>query len=127
VSDATQQAVNINMNEFHRLERVHQRVLREMMRLEKRLENMEAALAGSVKPRQEPDLWPDDLDLSGGEVRVLDKNGNEVADVRITGPDLERWLANADIEPVRTTSKPAPIPGKNTESPGQPEQPEKPR
>lgn len=111
INDGTQQAVNINMTEFHRLEKFHQRVVRELMRLEKRMENMEAALAGSVTPRTEPDLWPDDLDLTGGEVRVLDKNGNEVADARITGPDLERWLANADIQPIRTTAPSKPIPG----------------
>jgi carboxyl-terminal processing protease len=44
------------------------------------------------------DLLPDELDLSGGLVEIRDESGAVVAQLRITGQGLERWLMEAPVE-----------------------------
>jgi carboxyl-terminal processing protease len=81
------------LQEAERLMRTRDRLLRELDRLDRRIE----VLGGSGGPAPDRDLWDDALDLVGGVVVVQDPDGNIVATLRITGPELERWLAGADV------------------------------
>lgn len=74
------------------------RLLRELVRLDRRLSAAESATPeGTPDPR---DLWPDDTDVRGGTVTVTDAEGNPIAVLEITGPDLERWLVDAGVRPA---------------------------
>jgi carboxyl-terminal processing protease len=98
LGDATQQASMVSSDELRRLERTHQRMLRAIVQLEERMNAIDSAVAGTTPASRTPDLWPDDLDLTSGAVEIFDKSGRKVADLRITGPELERWLLLADVE-----------------------------
>lgn len=88
--------------EARRLEQVRERLLREMERVERRLDALES---GAPVARGES-LLPENVSLSGGELIVHDGEGREVARLRITGEGLGRWLMDA---PVRK-GEPAPTP-----------------
>lgn len=83
--------------ELKALERARTRMTREFVRLEKRIETLESIAATGKTPAAK-DFWPDALDLTGGHVSVMDKDGKAIAKLKITGRDLERWLENADVE-----------------------------
>jgi hypothetical protein len=87
-----------------------ERLLRELERLDKRVEAME--LAASAKADEVGgvrDFWPDTVDLEGGTMEVKDKSGAVVATLRITGNNVERWLIDADVEKPKTAQiSPAP-------------------
>jgi carboxyl-terminal processing protease len=86
------------LDELARNELARERLLRELSRVQRRVNELEAVTkAGDVAPAD--DLWPDATDLTGGEVQVLDKDGRPISRLRITGPDLERWLIDAPVEP----------------------------
>jgi carboxyl-terminal processing protease len=90
-------------------EKLRERLLRELDRVERRLDALESGDSGELaKKAAPPSLWPDDLDLTDGHVQVLDKEGKLVATLRITGPNLEHWLVDAAVEPEK--DKPAPVP-----------------
>jgi hypothetical protein len=74
------------------------------------MDALDAGIAGNARASQMKDLWPDDADLRDGSVEVFDKSGRKVADLRITGPELERWLQLADVAPAPA---PTPPPGAN--------------
>ncbi|MGD9689923.1 MAG: S41 family peptidase [Phycisphaerales bacterium] len=82
--------------ELLRLERERERAGRFLDRLDERIA---AVAGGKVPPRNAPpaDLWPDATDLTGGRLEVFDKNGKLIARLDITGPDVERWLFDADV------------------------------
>ncbi len=102
INEATQQVAKINAAEKQRLERAEKGLSRELARVERRLERMEAASEGSgPRSMTELDLWPDSLDLTNGHIRVLDKDGTLVASLLITGRDVERWVASADVKPEK--------------------------
>lgn len=97
-TDASEQHGKLALAELRTLERARDRMTKEFARLDKRLETLEsAASAGKAAPKLE-DFWSDDLDLTGGMVDVRDKSGKVIAELKITGRDLERWLAFADLE-----------------------------
>lgn len=84
-------------------------LVRELTRVERRIEAArEATPDAAAEPR---DLWPDDRDPVGGSVVVTDAQGNTIATLTVTGPDLERWLIDAGVVPTE--------PGQS--DPGQPE------
>jgi carboxyl-terminal processing protease len=119
-SDAKQQFAAFSLAELQRLQKTHQRMLRAVVQVERRMEALDEAVAGAENTHKAPDLWPDQLDLTKGEVKVYDKDGKVIADLRITGPDLEQWLALADVEPV----KPAGASQAKSDSDGGEKQPE---
>jgi carboxyl-terminal processing protease len=78
---------------------MRERLLRELDRLDRRVESMEAASGRTAQDTvKDRDFWADTIDLEGGEVEVKDKAGNVVAKLKITGNNLERWLIDADVE-----------------------------
>jgi len=82
-------------DELRRARQTYDRIAKELVRLESRIAAMET---GAGAPEEAPaDLWADDLAIVGGKLRVLDKGGKVIAELDITGEDLERWLLNADV------------------------------
>lgn len=82
--------------------RGRERLLRELTRVEARIAALEAAVVDEAAVQAAAvDLLPDDRELVGGELIVRDAGGDEVARLRITGENLERWLIDAGVEPLR--------------------------
>lgn len=86
-------------------ERVHRRLLTDLRQVERRLETAESATAGTPTGspphgRKPLSLWDDTLDLRGGTLEVRGADGRPVTRLRITGPELESLLLEADIEPA---------------------------
>ncbi|MCC6661829.1 MAG: S41 family peptidase [Phycisphaerales bacterium] len=90
------QARAISMEELRRMEGVHERMIRELARLETRIESMEEGTGPDTTNPE--DFWPDATDLTDGSLIVKDKAGNVVATLKITGNNLERWLLDADVK-----------------------------
>jgi len=90
------------MAELVREQRRYELLERELDRVARRIDTLEAASAGADKP-MEIDPIPGDADLTGGKVLVYDKDGTVVATLDITGPNLDRWLIDA---PVKAAPKP---------------------
>jgi carboxyl-terminal processing protease len=74
--------------------RLRDRLEKELGKLDDKIESLETASGEQAK---RPDLWAD-TDLTGGHVDVYDKDGKVIARLKITGPDLERWLIEADVK-----------------------------
>lgn len=87
------------------LQDLQARLVRELSRVERRLSALDGAESGAPKPRR-ADLWPDAVDLTGGLIEIKDKNGAPVARLRITGPVVEPWLLDADVEPEPAAGRP---------------------
>lgn len=85
--------------ELARLRLTRERLERELSRLDARLESLAMASEGAAAPALR-DLWADDAAIEGGTLRVIGADGALVRELRITGPDLERWLIDADVEPA---------------------------
>ncbi len=102
----TQQSEKINLAEKHQLEVGRERILRELSRVERRLQTLDAVEVGdATTATQLTDLWPNETDLVGGHMDVFDKSGNLIRSLSITGPNLERWLIDADVKPSRCESR----------------------
>jgi carboxyl-terminal processing protease len=85
-----------SVEELRRLRLVQERISREQTRIARRV----LALQGSTDAKdagKDRDFWADDLDLTGGKIQVLDKDGKPVTTLDITGRNLERWLLDADV------------------------------
>lgn len=101
VSELSDQHGRIAMHELKALEKTRDRLGREFARIDKRIDTLEG-IASTGKGSSEPaDLWGDKVDVTGGRIEVFDKSGKRVAELKVTGRDLERWLAMSDIEPVK--------------------------
>jgi len=103
ISDAKQMAGKLAERELHDLTKARKLLGLEFARLEKRIGAIErvAVQGGGDALKPEPkDLWSDTLDLTGGQVKVFDKDGHVVATLDVTGRDVERWLLNADVKPM---------------------------
>lgn len=98
VSDVEQAGGAIAASELERLEKSRELMGLEFARIEKRIAALEAAAAGGPEAPRRLDLWPDDIELTGGELVIRDKDGKPVATLKITGQDVERWLLQADVE-----------------------------
>lgn len=82
-------------DEARRLRLAADRLNKELLRVENRLSALDR---GEPTPAESRDLWGDGVRVAGGRVTVTDKNGVTVAELDITGEDLERWLAEADLK-----------------------------
>ena len=85
--------------DLERLDRSRQALLRDLALLERSARRHESAGIALDEP---VDLWPDDADLAGGRIEVFDARGNRIAQLSITGDDLERWLQASGVEPTET-------------------------
>lgn len=85
----------VETEELRSLVRARDRMLREIERVQRRIEAMEA-----VVEKPEADLWDDETDVTGGRLKVYNADGELIQRLRITGPDLRRWLIDAGVEPV---------------------------
>lgn len=94
----------LELAELQREQRRYQLLERELERVGKRMDAL-SSVADASKAK-EADPIPGDADLTGGKVLVYDKDGKVVATLRITGPELDRWLIDAPVEPeVKVESK----------------------
>lgn len=83
--------------ELERAEDIRDRMLRELVRLDRQIE---ALAAGADKDSSAPDTLLPDADLTGGTVKIFDADGKEIGELRITGPDLGSWLEGGPLEPA---------------------------
>ncbi len=86
----------VAMEEIARIERVRDRLLRELDRVDRRVEALSGLMPEDAAGAER--LIPEGIDLSGGEVIVRDRDGKEIARLRVTGPGLERWFVDAPME-----------------------------
>lgn len=84
--------------ELERAEDIRDRMLRELVRLDRQIE---ALAAGADKDAATPDTLLPDADLTGGTVKIFDADGKEIGELRITGPDLGTWLEGGPLEPAK--------------------------
>jgi carboxyl-terminal processing protease len=112
LSDVEPQQNAIAANEIKTLEKIRERMSKEFVHIEKKIETLDAVASLPKEKAKDADFWPDSVDLTGGLVEVKDKDGKVIADLKITGRDLERWLAFADLEKQKqetpTASAPTP-------------------
>lgn len=87
-----------------------ERLLRELTRADRRIDALEVAAPQGPDVLAAKDLWPDELDLRGGTIQVRDKAGAVVADLEVTGRDIERWLMDADVRKRAATDPAVPAP-----------------
>lgn len=85
-------------DELARAHDARRRLSRSLATLDERINQLES-MVPQTEATAPADLWPDQIDVSGGIVRVFDSEGNAVATLRITSPDLEQWLIDAGLEP----------------------------
>lgn len=97
VGESVQQEQAIASSELRRMELSRQRMLRELERIDRQIRSL-SDIADATGA--EVDLWPDEIDVAGGRLKVLDSEGNLVANLRIVGPNIERWLIDAGVEPI---------------------------
>ncbi|MGE3107475.1 MAG: S41 family peptidase [Phycisphaerales bacterium] len=97
-SDRVQQAAMVSRDELRKLEKAYERMAKSLAQVEHRMESLDATLAGAP-PKQPPDLWNDDIDLTDGHIEVYDKSGRIVARLKVSGRDVERWMSLADVQP----------------------------
>lgn len=89
--------------DMERAVRLRDRMLREISRLERRIDAMEQAAGPEPEPRL---FWAEDVKLTGGKVQVFDAEGRPVTTLQITGPDLERWLRESGaVTPAETETE----------------------
>jgi carboxyl-terminal processing protease len=80
---------------------------RQLIKLDKRIDELETA-KGEPSDAPLKDLWPDAVSVNGGLLKVYDKDGKEVAELRINSDNLERWLIDADVKKVGEPVAPPP-------------------
>lgn len=89
---------DVALAELNAMRAQEERLLRELARLDKRLQAAEQNVPADIIADNPRDFWSDDTDIEGGELIVRDKDGNIVATLNITGNGLENWLVDADVE-----------------------------
>jgi carboxyl-terminal processing protease len=94
--EANPDSPDIAGGELTRAIELRERWLRELTRLDRRIEALESA-ADPDAAEAASDFWDDEVDLTGGTLKITDKEGNEVTTLEITGNNLERWLLDADV------------------------------
>lgn len=86
----------VRLVEMQRMQEARQRLVRELERIERRVEAL--GDAGLTAEADERSILPDEAELTGGRVEVFDAAGKRLATLRITGDGLERWLVDAPVE-----------------------------
>lgn len=86
--------------ELRRNNEYRERLLRELARLDRQSATLGAA-AGAGEAAATRRVVPEGAELEGGAIDIFDAQGNKVTTLRITGNDLNRWLFDAPVEPVK--------------------------
>lgn len=87
----------IEVDQLARARQYRERLIREILRQDKRIGVLETASKGQEE-KNPKDLWPDDVNLTDGSLEVRDKDGKLITTLKITGNNVERWLMDADVE-----------------------------
>lgn len=87
----------IEVDQLSRTRQYRERLIREIIRQDKRIEVLETSSKGQEE-RNAKDLWPDEVNLTDGTLEVRDKDGKLITTLKITGNNVERWLMDADVE-----------------------------
>jgi carboxyl-terminal processing protease len=83
------QGEQLAAQDLERAVRLRDRMMRELGRVERRIEALEQAAGPVSEPAR---LWPEHVELTGGSLHVYDSEGERIATLAIISPDLERWL-----------------------------------
>jgi len=86
----------IAYDELNALRLAEERIMRQLGRIDRRIDAIEQGVDARADPL---DLWDDEIALDGGTLVVRAPDGSVVAELEITGSDLERWLIDADVRP----------------------------
>lgn len=90
---------NIELDALADARQYRDRLVREILRADRRIEALETATKDADGARaQARDFWPDATNLTDGTLEVRDKDGKLITTLKITGNNLERWLMDADVE-----------------------------
>lgn len=89
---------DVALAELNTLRAQEERLLRELTRLNRRMDAAEQEVPDEIVAQDPRDFWADETDLEGGELVVRDADGNIIATLEITGNNLEAWLIDADVE-----------------------------
>jgi len=89
---------DVALAELNTLRAQEERLLRELTRLNRRMDAAEQEVPDDIVAQDPRDFWADETDLEGGELVVRDADGNIIATLEITGNNLEAWLIDADVE-----------------------------
>ena len=100
----------IAYDELKSLRLSEERVMRQLARIDRRIDAIEQ---GTDRDPEPLDLWDDEVDLQGGTLVVRTPDGRVVSELEITGSDLERWLIDAGVR----RSGEEPSPGAGAEQP----------
>lgn len=100
----------IAYDELKSLRLSEERVMRQLARIDRRIDAIEQ---GTDRDPEPLDLWDDEAELRGGTLVVRAPDGRVVSELEITGSDLERWLIDAGVR--RPDEEPSP--GAGTEQP----------
>lgn len=84
--------------ELESVRRQRDRLIRELTRIDRRLDAAERGVPADALSNAR-DLWDDDAAILGGTITVTDADGNPLATLTITNPDIERWLIDAGVTP----------------------------
>ena len=98
-TDQDSAVTEVSVQELERLQAARNRLLRDLARVDRRILSLREA-AGDAADRANRDFWDDAVSVEGGTVVVRDADGAVVAELRITGDSLERWLLDAELEPI---------------------------
>lgn len=91
----------LELAELQREQRRFELLERELDRSARRIEALSNVADAKAPKPFEP--IPGEPDLTGGKLLVYDKDGKVVATLKITGPDLDRWLIDAPVESEHPT------------------------
>lgn len=105
--------------ELTQLERLRDRLERELTRTDKRIDAITGGQPDAKADRR--DLWPNDAKVENGHIDVFDAEGKLIARLKVTGPDLERWLVDADVEPELKEVPKTDAPAKGAETEPKPD------
>ncbi len=93
--------------ELGRTAEYRDRLLRELARVDTQLSTLEKGAGDQAEAAlAEKGPLPEDAELEGGSVEVFDAQGKKIATLRITGPDLNRWLFDAPVKAAEDGEKP---------------------
>ncbi len=96
-SDAEQSELTLSIDELRRAERGRERLLRELARLDRRIDTLESGAPEDLG-ESEFDLWDDERKVAGGLLEITDAQGEHVVTLRIKQEAIERWLIDAGVE-----------------------------